>query len=61
MPRLPTDRMSERGRGLFLVWSLAEDFSVGKRPGGGSHARAVLPARAGDATAHAALTPPLSP
>ena len=61
MPRLPTDRMSERGRGLFLVWSLAEDFSVGKRPGGGSHARAVLPARVGDASARAVLTTPLNP
>jgi len=45
VPRLPTDRLSERGRGLFLVWSMAEDFSVAKRPGGGSHARAVLPVR----------------
>jgi PAS domain S-box-containing protein len=43
VPRLPMDRLSERGRGLYLVWSLADDFSVTSRPGGGSHARAVLP------------------
>ncbi|MGC1379523.1 MAG: SpoIIE family protein phosphatase [Candidatus Baltobacteraceae bacterium] len=41
-PRLPTDLLSERGRGLFIVWSLAEDFNVTERLEGGSHARAVL-------------------
>ncbi len=44
-PHLPTDLLAERGRGLYLVWSLTEDFNVTKRPGGGSHARAVLGAR----------------
>jgi len=47
VPRLPSDLLSERGRGLFLVWSLAEEFNVTKRTGPGSHARAVLPAHLG--------------
>jgi anti-sigma regulatory factor (Ser/Thr protein kinase) len=34
---------SESGRGLFLVSALAREFSVTRRPGRGSHARAVLP------------------
>ncbi len=45
VPRLPTDLLSERGRGLFIVWSLSEDFNVTKRFDGGSHARAVLSVR----------------
>lgn len=45
VPRLPTDLLSERGRGLFLVWSLSDDFNVTKRFDGGSHARAVLAPR----------------
>ena len=45
VPRLPTDLLSERGRGLFLVWSLSEDFNVTKRPDGGSHVRVVLSPR----------------
>ncbi|MGB8964167.1 MAG: SpoIIE family protein phosphatase [Candidatus Cybelea sp.] len=44
-PRLPTDLLSERGRGLFIVWSLSEDLNVTKRFDGGSHARAVLNVR----------------
>jgi len=36
--RLPTDTLSERGRGLFLIASLAEAFYVTLRPSGGSHA-----------------------
>ena len=44
-PRLPTDLLSERGRGLFVVWSLSEDLNVTKRFDGGSHARAVLNVR----------------
>ncbi len=44
-PHLPTDLLAERGRGLYLVWRLTEDFNVTKRPGGGSHARAVLAPR----------------
>ncbi len=42
LPKLPADPLSERGRGLFLVSSLTEDFHIHYRPGGGSHARAVL-------------------
>ncbi len=42
VPALPRDVYSESGRGLFLISLLSEDFSVSKRPGGGSHARAVL-------------------
>lgn len=45
IPRLPSDLLSERGRGLFLVWSLAEELNVTKRIDGGSHARVVLTAR----------------
>jgi serine phosphatase RsbU (regulator of sigma subunit)/anti-sigma regulatory factor (Ser/Thr protein kinase) len=45
VPRLPTDLLSERGRGLFLVWSLSEDFNVTKRPDGGAHVRVVLSPR----------------
>jgi anti-sigma regulatory factor (Ser/Thr protein kinase) len=41
-PKLPTDPFSERGRGLYIVSSLAEDFNVTPRYDGGSHARAVL-------------------
>lgn len=41
--RLPADPMSERGRGLFLIRSVARDFTVTARPGGGSHAIATLP------------------
>jgi PAS domain S-box-containing protein len=42
MPSLPP-QLSENGRGLYIVGSIAEDFSVMRRAGGGSHARAVLP------------------
>jgi serine phosphatase RsbU (regulator of sigma subunit)/anti-sigma regulatory factor (Ser/Thr protein kinase)/CHASE3 domain sensor protein len=45
IPRLPTDLLSERGRGLFLVWSLSDDFNVTKRTDGGSHVRVVLTPR----------------
>jgi serine phosphatase RsbU (regulator of sigma subunit)/anti-sigma regulatory factor (Ser/Thr protein kinase) len=40
--RLPSDLMSERGRGLFLVNAFTEEANVSRRRGGGSHARAVL-------------------
>jgi anti-sigma regulatory factor (Ser/Thr protein kinase) len=45
MPRLPSDLLSERGRGLFLIWSMSEDFNVTKRTVGGAHARVVLSPR----------------
>jgi serine phosphatase RsbU (regulator of sigma subunit)/anti-sigma regulatory factor (Ser/Thr protein kinase)/CHASE3 domain sensor protein len=45
IPRLPSDMMSETGRGLFLISALAEEFNVTKRPGGGAHVRVVLPTR----------------
>jgi PAS domain S-box-containing protein len=38
MSRLPTDTFSERGRGLFLISTLAEAFHVTLRQAGGSHA-----------------------
>jgi PAS domain S-box-containing protein len=38
LSRLPTDTLSERGRGLFLISALAEAFNVTLRPSGGSHA-----------------------
>ena len=41
--RLPASPMSESGRGLFIVSTMTNDFSVTPRLGGGSHARAVLP------------------
>jgi anti-sigma regulatory factor (Ser/Thr protein kinase) len=41
-PKLPSDLLSEQGRGLYIVWSLADDFNVTERYDGGSHARAVL-------------------
>jgi anti-sigma regulatory factor (Ser/Thr protein kinase) len=44
-PRLPVDILSERGRGLFLVTAFAEELTVERRRGGGSHARAVLAGR----------------
>lgn len=34
--------LTEAGRGLFLVATLAEDFNVSRRQSGGSHSRAVL-------------------
>lgn len=41
-PVLPNDLFSERGRGLFIIAQLANDFRVERRAGGGSHARIVL-------------------
>jgi PAS domain S-box-containing protein len=38
LSRLPSDTFSERGRGLFLIATLAESFHVTPRPFGGSHA-----------------------
>jgi GAF domain-containing protein/anti-sigma regulatory factor (Ser/Thr protein kinase) len=46
---LPTDVMSESGRGLYLVHLLTEEFTVTTLPGYGTHARAVLPIRRGKA------------
>jgi PAS domain S-box-containing protein len=43
-PRLPADTLSERGRGLYIVWSLAREFNVSERYDGGAHVRAVLAA-----------------
>jgi PAS domain S-box-containing protein len=39
---LPADAFAESGRGLYIVRTLAADFHATRRPGGGSHARAVL-------------------
>ncbi|GAC1306610.1 MAG: hypothetical protein NVSMB21_09550 [Vulcanimicrobiaceae bacterium] len=41
-PHLPSDVLSERGRGLYLVWSLTSEVNVTLRSQGGAHARAVL-------------------
>lgn len=41
-PRLPYDDMSERGRGLYIINELVDEFHVLRRSGGGSHASAVL-------------------
>ncbi len=40
--RLPADPLSESGRGLFIISSVAEDFTVTLRPDGGSHARVII-------------------
>jgi anti-sigma regulatory factor (Ser/Thr protein kinase) len=42
IPKLPADLFSESGRGLFLISSLAREFTVERRPGGGSHARVTF-------------------
>ena len=42
VPALPRDVYSESGRGLYMISQLSDDFSVAKRPAGGSHARATL-------------------
>ena len=42
LPELPDDPMSERGRGLFIINALVEDFHIQRRRSGGSHARVVL-------------------
>jgi PAS domain S-box-containing protein len=41
-PRLPADAMAERGRGLFIVDALVDEFTIARRAPRGSHARAVL-------------------
>lgn len=46
LPRLPIDMFAENGRGLFIIHELAEEFSIVRRPGEGSHARVVLRSRA---------------
>lgn len=40
--KLPADPLSETGRGLFLIASLARNFVVAPRLGGGSHSRIVF-------------------
>ncbi len=47
-PRLPSDLYSEFGRGLFLIACFATEFSVERRPGGGSHARIAFATRPGE-------------
>jgi PAS domain S-box-containing protein len=49
---LPADELAERGRGLYIVTKLTEDFQVTPRPEGGNHVRAVLALR-GAARPHA--------
>jgi PAS domain S-box-containing protein len=39
---LPADAFAESGRGLFIVRALTAEFNATRRPGGGTHARAVL-------------------
>lgn len=41
-PMLPSDVLSESGRGLYIVSEMSELFGISRRPHGGSHARAVL-------------------
>ncbi len=49
--RLPADALAESGRGLYIVSSVADEFSVTRRPDGGAHARAVLKGRLAQARA----------
>jgi anti-sigma regulatory factor (Ser/Thr protein kinase) len=49
--RLPADALAESGRGLYIVSSIADEFSVTRCPGGGAHARAVLKGRLAPAKA----------
>jgi anti-sigma regulatory factor (Ser/Thr protein kinase) len=51
LSRLPTDTLSERGRGLFLISALAEAFHVTPRPFGGSHACVTFSTASSDAAA----------
>jgi PAS domain S-box-containing protein len=48
--RLPTDTLSERGRGLFLISALAEAFHVTPRACGGSHACVTFSTVSADGT-----------
>jgi len=60
--RLPVNLYAESGRGLFVIRTLAADFTLSDRPGGGSHARVVLRARAAcGAAANAAASAQLNP
>jgi PAS domain S-box-containing protein len=43
--RLPADALAESGRGLYIVATVADEFTVSRSPGGGAHARAVLRCR----------------
>lgn len=40
--RLPSDLMSENGRGLFIISMFSRRFSVRRRVGGGSHTRIMF-------------------
>jgi plasmid stabilization system protein ParE len=42
---LPAEELAERGRGLYIVSKLTEDFQISARPERGNHARAVLSVR----------------
>ena len=42
-PRLPQDMTTENGRGIYIVSALSPGFTIERRLGGGSHARAILP------------------
>jgi anti-sigma regulatory factor (Ser/Thr protein kinase) len=54
-PRLPADALAESGRGLYIVSSIADEFSVTRCAGGGAHARAVLKGRLAQARAMSSL------
>jgi serine phosphatase RsbU (regulator of sigma subunit)/anti-sigma regulatory factor (Ser/Thr protein kinase) len=43
VPGLPANIFAENGRGLYIVEHVTRDFTISRRPDGGSHARAVLP------------------
>jgi serine phosphatase RsbU (regulator of sigma subunit)/anti-sigma regulatory factor (Ser/Thr protein kinase) len=54
-PELPRNLFSESGRGLYIIATLAEEFTVARRPTQGSHARVVLAVRAGTRGSGASL------
>jgi PAS domain S-box-containing protein len=58
-PKLPADTMSEGGRGLYIIATLCREYTVSKRIGGGSHARAVLAGRSRQRPALRAVDAPL--
>ena len=51
-PELPRNLYSESGRGLYIIATLSEEFTVARRPGRGSHARAVLATSSGRRLSH---------
>jgi serine phosphatase RsbU (regulator of sigma subunit)/anti-sigma regulatory factor (Ser/Thr protein kinase) len=58
--RLPSDPYAESGRGLFIISSITQEFTVSERAGGGSHARAILVGGSREPLVCSDLVPPAS-